>query len=86
MGIKISFIIGQLSDQEFEQLKEGYSIVSKMILPPDDYKLFHYKESQLIQVETNHGDRLWCTIQHLEILETEERVILIFTLTGASIE
>ena len=81
MSIKISFIIGQLPDEDFELLKRGYSIVSKMILPPDDFKLFHYKESDKIQVETTHGARLWCTIDHLEIVKDEERVILIFNLS-----
>ena len=84
MGIKVSFIIGEISADEFEQLKSGYAIVSKMILPPDDFKLFHYKEGELIQVETDHGNRLWCTIDHLEIIESEERVILIFTIGQAN--
>jgi hypothetical protein len=86
MSIKITFIIGQLSIDEFEQLKNGYSIISKMILAPDDFKLFHYNERDRIQVETKDGLRLWCDINHLEILKSEERVILIFTLSYAGSE
>jgi hypothetical protein len=82
MSIKITFIIGQLSLDEFEQLKNGYSILSKMILTPDDFKLFRYKQGDTIQVETNDGLRLWCNIDHLEIVKSEERFILIFTLTA----
>jgi hypothetical protein len=83
MSIKITFIIGQLSIDEFEQLKNGYSIISKMILSPDDFRLFHYKQADKIQVETKDGLRLWCSVDHLEILKNEERVILIFTLSHA---
>lgn len=83
MSIKISFIIGQLPFEEFEQLKRGHTILSKMILSPDDFKLFHYNDGDQIQVETNDGDRLWCVIKHLEIVSNEERVILIFTLSQA---
>ncbi len=83
MGLKVSFIIGQLGNDEMESLKNGYSVISKMILAPDDYSLFHYKEGEKIQVETNDGNRLWCIIDHLEILKNEESVILIFTLSKA---
>lgn len=85
MSIKITFIIGQLSIDEFEQLKNGYSIISKMILSPDDFKLFHYKQGDKIQVETKDGLRLWCKIDHLEVLKSEERVILIFKLSFAGL-
>jgi hypothetical protein len=83
MSIKITFIIGQLSLEEFEQLKNGYSILSKMILPPDDFNLFRYKEGDKIEVETKDGLRQWCTIEHLEILKKEEPFILIFTLSAS---
>lgn len=83
MNIKISFVIGQISHQELESLKEGYSLISKMIIPADDYSLFTYKEGENIQVETNEGNRLWCKITHLETVKDDERVILIFTLIKA---
>jgi hypothetical protein len=83
MSVKISFVIGQITDQELESLKEGYSIISKMIIPADDYSLFNYKEGENIQIETNEGNRLWCKITHLETVKDEEQVILIFTLTRA---
>jgi hypothetical protein len=80
MNVKINFIIGQLSDEELETLKNGYSIISKMILTPDDYGLFHYKEGDNIQVETDDGNRLWCAIEHLEVLNNDQGIIIIFTL------
>ena len=79
-SFKINFIIGQLSNQEAEILEEGYPIVSKMILTPDDFQIFHYKEGDAIQVETNNGHRLWCKITDLEVVNKEDGVILIFTL------
>jgi hypothetical protein len=81
--IKITFIIGQLTSEEMDVLNEGLPLISKMILSPEDYKLFRYMERDSIQVETDYGNRLWCTITHLEILEKENDVILIFTLIKA---
>jgi hypothetical protein len=78
--IKVTFIIGQLSNEEMDLLNEGLPLISKMILPQEDYQLFRYKEGDSIQVETDYGNRLWCTITHMEILEKENDVILIFTL------
>jgi hypothetical protein len=86
MDIKITFVIGELEEQEIESLKEGYSIITKMILTPEDHSLFHYKTGQEIQVETDHGNRLWCSISDLEILKDDEKVILIFTLVKALVE
>lgn len=83
MGVKVSFVIGQISHHEMESLKNGYAIISKMILTADDYKLFNYEAGQKIQVETNDGNRLWCMIEHLETVQNEETTILIFTLVKA---
>jgi hypothetical protein len=80
VNIKIIFIIGQVSEGDFESLAEGEKVTSKMILTEDDFALFHYKESDEIQVETDHGNRQWCTILHLEVLRENEKVLLIFTL------
>lgn len=81
--IKVTFVISQIPEEDVSALKNNRAIVSKMILCPDDYKLFHYKEKDVIQVETQNGNRLWCEITHLEVVEREERVILIFTLEYA---
>jgi hypothetical protein len=78
--VHVRFIIGQLSEDEVVALKEGHTIVSKMILPPDDFKLFRYHEGDAIEAETQHGNRVWCTIKQMEILTAEDRVIIIFTL------
>ena len=74
------FIIGKLTDAELEQLKRGEPIVSKMLLNPQDYRLFHYKEGDDIEAETHDGNRIWTTIRNMEIVEDTERIIIIFTL------
>lgn len=76
------FIVGKLSDEELLTLKRGESIISKMLLIPDDYRVFHYKEGDDIEVETQEGNRIWTTIRHLEIVEDGQSVIVILTLGG----
>jgi hypothetical protein len=78
--IHVRFIINALTEQEVESLKRDEIIITKMILTPDDYKLFHYRTGDAIEVQTEHGNRLWCKIEHLEIVSDDFRVILIFTL------
>jgi hypothetical protein len=78
--VRINFVIGQISDGDFEMLESGYNIISKMILTRDDFDLFHYSEGDRIQVETENGNRLWCRILNLETIGEEERILLIFTL------
>jgi hypothetical protein len=80
VDIKISFIIGQISEGDFESLTSGDKVTSKMILMEEDFRLFRYKEGDEIQVETDHGNRQWCTILHLEKLRENDKVLLIFTL------
>lgn len=80
VDIKINFIIGQISEGDFESLASGDKVTSKMILTEDDFSLFRYQEGDDIQVETDHGNRQWCTILHLETLREHDRVLLIFTL------
>ena len=82
-SIKVTFVIGQIPEEDVDALKDDKRIISKMLLTPDDYKLFRYKEADQIQVESQNGNRLWCQIVHLEIVEKDERVILIFTLERA---
>lgn len=80
MDIKINFIIGQISEGDFESLEAGDKVTSKMILMDEDYALFRYQEGDEIQVETDDGNRQWCTILHLETLRENDKVLLIFTL------
>jgi uncharacterized protein YqfB (UPF0267 family) len=82
MDIKITFVIG-VSEPEIEMLRDGHSISTKMILTHEDHSLFHYKTGETIQVETENGYRLWCTIKDLEALHPVDKVILIFTLGKA---
>lgn len=77
---RMRFVIGKLSDQEMEMLRDGHQVISKMLLVPDDYRLFHYKEGDLIEVETSEGNRVWTAIENMEVVKSEERVIIIFTL------
>ena len=54
-SFRMRFIVGKLSDEEMLTLKRGESIISKMLLIPDDYRVFHYKEGDDIEA---HGQRL----------------------------
>lgn len=81
--IPVRFIINALSETEVQFLKNGQQVITKMILTPDDHKLFHYREGDEIEVQTDHGNRLMCTIKHLEVVGDDERVILIFTLQSS---
>ena len=83
MDLNVTFVISKLTEEEATSLNEDHTIITKMLLSPDDYKLFRYKEGELIQVQTQNGNRIWCEILKLEIVEHPERVILIFTLEKA---
>ena len=85
-SFRMRFVIGKLTDDELEYLKKGEPVISKMILIPEDYRLFHYKEGDDIEAETQEGNRIWTTIQNMEIVEDPERVIIIFTLVHQSKE
>ena len=74
------FIIGKLTDDELTSLKRGEAVISKMLLIPDDYRLFHYKQGDDIEAETQEGNRIWTTIQNMETVEEGEHIIVIFTL------
>jgi hypothetical protein len=80
MGIKVSFIIGGLAEEDFQALKEGYSIITKLILSEQDHELFHYNKGNSIQAESPKGDRIWCSIIDLEMIRNQNNVIAIFTL------
>jgi hypothetical protein len=82
--LKITFVIGKLNDEEIEVLNENRPLISKMILSTDDLQLFRYKKGDSIEVESDHGNRLWCVIKDLEIIEKDSDAILIFTLTKAA--
>jgi hypothetical protein len=79
-SFRMRFIVGKLTDDELEALRRGQSVISKMLLIPEDYKVFRYKEGDDIEAETQDGNRIWTTIQNLEIVEDELRVIVILTL------
>jgi hypothetical protein len=83
--VKVTFVIG-LREDEVEALKNDEIVVTKMILLPDDYDLFKYKESDLIQVESQTGNREWCRIYQLEKVQQDDNIILIFTLEKAEVE
>jgi hypothetical protein len=74
------FIVGKLAGEELLTLKRGETILSKLLLTPDDYKLFHYNEGDQIEVETEEGNRIWTTIRNIEIVEDDLRIIVILTL------
>lgn len=82
---KMRFIVGRLTDEELTALKRGDSVISKLLLIPDDYQLFHYREGDDIEVETPEGNRIWTTISNIEILEDDHRVIVILTLHQKSV-
>lgn len=77
---RMRFIIGKLTDDELLALKQGEPVISKMLLIPDDYAVFHYKEGDEIEAETQDGNRIWTIIRNMEIIEDDQRVIVILTL------
>lgn len=74
------FIVGGLSPEELHFLNQGEPVISKLLLIPEDFKLFRHKEGDEIQVETPEGNRIWTTIRNIEIVEDDYRVIVILTL------
>ncbi len=79
---RMRFVIGKLTDEELHSLKDGRPIISKMLLVPDDYKLFRYRDGDEIEAETEDGNRIWTTIKDIEVLKDTERVIVILTLSS----
>lgn len=79
---RMRFVVGKLTEEELTALRRGESIISKMLLVPDDYKVFHYKEGDKIEAETHDGNRVWTTIKDLEVVEYELRIIVILTLSS----
>jgi hypothetical protein len=79
-SFRMRFIIGKLSDEELLILKQGGPVICKMLLSPQDYQVFHYKEGDEIEAETQDGNRIWAIIRQMEVVEDEQRVIIIFTL------
>jgi hypothetical protein len=80
VSIKITFILGRISDGDFDTLEQGDIVSAKMILTDDDYALFRYNDGDSIQVETGNGNRLWCAILHLETILEKDKNLLMFTL------
>lgn len=79
-SFRMRFVVG-ISDDEMLALKDGHPIISKMLLTPDDYRAFHYSEGEDIEAETPSGNRLWTTIHHMEVVEDDQRTIVILSLT-----
>jgi hypothetical protein len=79
-SFRMRFVIGKLTNAELEYLRSGLPVISKMLLIPEDYRLFHYEEGDDIEAETEDGNRIWTTIKSMEVVEDPERVIIIFTL------
>lgn len=76
------FVVGKLSSDELDVLKRGDAVISKLLLIPDDFKIFHYKEGDAIEAETHEGNRIWTTIRSMEIVEADLQVIVILTLVS----
>lgn len=79
-SFRMRFVVG-ISEGEMLALKDGQQIISKMLLTPDDYRVFHYSEGEDIEAETPRGNRLWTTINHMEVIEDDQRTIVILSLT-----
>jgi len=74
------FIVGKLSNEELDLISRGYPVISKLLLIPDDYRLFHYKEGDEIEAETQDGNRIWTTIRNMEIVQDDTSIVVILTL------
>ncbi len=81
---RMGFIIGQLTEEELEALKRDEAVITKMLLVPDDYNVFHYKEGDEIEAQTPDGNRIWTIIRNMEVLPVDERYMIIFTLIRRS--
>lgn len=79
-SFKMHFIVA-LTNEELDVLKRGDQVISKLLLVPDDYRVFRYKEGDAIQAETYEGNRITTRIRNIEIVEDTDRVIVILTLT-----
>lgn len=79
-SFRMRFVLGKITDEELRSLRKGETIISKMLLLPDDFKVFHYKTGDKIEAETQDGNRIWTTIQHVEVVNDQARIIVILTL------
>jgi hypothetical protein len=79
-SFRFRFVIGKLSDDEFNALENGEPIITKMLLSHEDFRVFHYREGDEIEAESQQGNRVWTTITNMEIIRDETQVIIIFTL------
>ena len=82
---RMRFIVG-ITEADLLALDQGERIICKMLLVPDDYKVFHYAEGDEIEAETPKGNRSWAVIRDMEIIEDELRTIVILTLDKAASE
>lgn len=77
---RMRFIVGKLTEDELMTLKRGEPVISKLLLIPDDYRVFHYHEGDEIEAETHEGNRIWTTIRNIEVVGDDNSVIVILTL------
>ena len=80
-AFKMRFIVG-ITEAELLALNNGKQILSKMLLIPDDYRVFHYSQGDKIEAETPDGNRIWTVIRDMEVIEDEVRTIVILTLVS----
>ena len=80
---RMRFIVG-ITEADLLTLNQGHTVIAKMLLIPDDYKVFHYAQGDDIEVETPEGNRLWTAIRAIEVIEDEWRTIVILTLANAA--
>ena len=78
-SFRMRFVVG-ISEPDLLTLKNGEQVVSKMLLTPDDFQVFHYSEGDEIEAETPDGNRIWTRIRFMEIIEDDHRTIIILTL------
>lgn len=79
-AVPVRFVIGEVTQFELEDIQHNLTIASKLILTPDDFRLFKYREGDEIEIESEVGQREWCQIRDLEIIEGSDEVIVLFTL------
>jgi hypothetical protein len=81
--VNIRFVVGELNEEDVQSLLDGQAVISKMILSKEDYRMFHYREGDRIEVQSENGNRQWCTISNLEVIENEVGVIIILSVMKA---
>jgi hypothetical protein len=79
-SLRNAIIVRKLTEDELHALKNGEPVVSKLLLHPRDYRLFHYREGDRMQAASQNGNRIGTTIKNIEVVSSDERFIVILTL------